>query len=236
MLRVGFFVTLFILAISGVPAARAAALSVIPITVTVVGPATIGTITLRNREVQPLNAQVRVFRWTQFDGHDKLVPTDDVVASPPIVTISAGADYVVRLQRVASSQIIGEEAYRTVIDELPNPNRQRNGTVAIVLRYLVPTFFLSPDASQPRLIWSLARHRNARILTATNSGDKRIQITDLKLKTRTHRTLLIARGLAGYVLGHSSRTWIVPARSGPLSGGIVLASSDHGHIHAALSR
>jgi fimbrial chaperone protein len=213
--------------------AEAASLSVVPISVDVVRPATIGTVTLRNKESRPLAAQVRVFRWTQIDGEDRLEPTEDVVASPPIVTINSGADYVVRLERTAAREIAGEEAYRAVIDELPNPNRQRNGAIALVLRYLVPVFFLSPDAAQPRLVWSLAHRGGATLLQAVNGGDKRIQIVDLKLGA-ADRALMVGKGLAGYVLGHSTRSWVLPAKAGLTSGAAVFASSDHGPIHASL--
>ena len=71
-------------ALFGSTFAEAASLSVVPISVDVVRPATIGTVTLRNRESRPLPAQVRVFRWTQVDGEDRLEPTDDVVASPQL--------------------------------------------------------------------------------------------------------------------------------------------------------
>jgi fimbrial chaperone protein len=218
------------------PLAQAASMTVLPISVDVLQPGTIGTVTVRNSEARPLNAQVRVFRWTQVDGEDRLEPTEEVVPSPPIVSISAGADYVVRLQRTTSGEVAGEEAYRTVIDELPNPDRQRNGTVAVVLRYLVPTFFLSPDATQPKLTWSLSRQDGATILTATNDGDKRIQIVDLKLKTAGGRAVIVGKGLAGYVLGHSTRAWTVPAKAGAVGGASVTATSDHGPILASLSR
>lgn len=215
---------------------RASSLSVIPISVEVVQPATVGTITLRNREPRPLNAQIRVFRWTQVGGEERLEPTEDVIPSPPIVSINAGADYIVRLQRVASGETTDEEAYRTVIDELPNPNRQRNGSIAIVLRYLVPTFFHTPDTSPPKVAWSFEQRGRATMLTATNSGGKRMQIVDLKLKTESGRTVVIGKGLAGYVLAHSSHAWIVPATVGRIGGGFVMASSDHGPVHAQLPR
>ena len=213
----------------------ASTLSVLPISVEVLQPGTTGTLTLRNREARPLNVQVRVFRWRQVDGEDKLEPTQDVVASPPIVSVNAGADYVVRLQRIASDSAVGEEAYRTVVDELPNPNRQRNGSIAIVMRYLVPTYFLSPDASQPKIIWSLIHKGRTTLLNAVNSGDKRMQIIDLKLKTGNGRVVMVSKGLAGYVLGRSSRTWALPAKIGAAESGFVIADSDHGPIQARLS-
>jgi fimbrial chaperone protein len=209
--------------------AQAASLSVLPITVTVTQPATLGTITLHNREERPLNAQIRVFHWTQSDGGDQLDETSDVIASPPIVTINPNEDYVVRLQRVGAGEIKGEEAYRTVVDELPNPNRQRNGAIAIVLRYLVPTFFLSPDASQPRLAWSIENHGGKAVLVAANSGDIRIRLADLKIKTGG-RVITVGRGLAGYVLGRSTREWPIPGNAGVAS--VVMADTDHGPIQA----
>ena len=215
--------------------AGAGSLTVSPITVEVVTPATTATVTARNGESRPLAAQIRVFRWTQVDGQDRLDPTEDVVASPPVVTINGGADYVVRLERTAAREIGGEEAYRVIVDELPNPNRQRNGSVAMVLRYLVPAFFFSADASQPKLVWSLAHRGGATLLQAANSGDKRIQIVDLKLGD-ANRGLMVGKGLAGYVLGHSTRSWVVPAGSGLTNAAVVSATSDHGPIHASLSQ
>ena len=234
---IGRFVSLSIaMAITAAaPPARSASLNVAPISIEIVEPASTGAVTLRNHGERPLNVQVRLFRWTQVDGADRLEPTDDVVASPPIVTINAGADYVVRLQRIAQSAAQSEETYRTVIDELPDPNRQRNGSIAIVLRYLVPTFFMSPDASQPRLSWSIARRGGATVLAATNSGDKRIQIIDLRLMVAKGRSLMVGKGLAGYVLGHSARAWTLPSKAGAVSGGVVVAASDHGPISAPVS-
>jgi fimbrial chaperone protein len=224
-----------VLALSALSPVRASSLSVVPISIDIVQPAATGTMTLRNREARPLNAQVRVFRWTQVDGQDLLEPTQDVIPSPPIVTINPGADYVVRLQRTAAAEIAGEEAYRVVVDELPNPNRQRNGTIALVLRYLVPVFFLSPDATQPKLVWSLTRRNGRTMLSAANNGDKRIQIVDLGLGTVAGRTAAIAKGLAGYVLGHSTRVWVVPGKGSPLDTAIVFAATDHGPVHAPIS-
>lgn len=226
---------LFALATLGVfsPTAEAASLRVSPILIDA-GTAANTTITLRNLEERPLNAQIRVFRWSQTEGHEDLVPTDDVVASPPIVSVGAGEDYVVRLQRTTGVEPVAEEAYRVVVDELPNPNRQRNGTVAVVLRYIVPAFFFSPDASQPRLKWSIRRRDRHTVIVAENSGDKRIQLTDLGIKSGS-RTFLVDKGLAGYVLGHSSKEWPLGSKLSSIRGGTVVAMSDHGAVSAAFS-
>ncbi len=214
-------------------AAGAAALRVSPILIEG-GEGANATITLRNQEDRPLNAQVRVFRWSQHDGAEDLQPTDDLVASPPIVTVGPREDYVVRLQRTTGEQPVAEEAYRVVVDELPNPDRQRNGTVAVVLRYIVPAFFFPADATQPRLRWFLARRDGRAVLVAENGGDKRVQLTDLAVRSGG-RTALVGKGLAGYVLGHSAREWPLGSKLSGLRGGTIVAGSDHGSINAPLA-
>jgi P pilus assembly chaperone PapD len=94
---------------------------------------------------------------------------------------------------------------------------------------------MSPDASQPRLSWSIARRGGATVLAATNSGDKRIQIIDLRLIVAKGRTLMVGKGLAGYVLGHSARAWTLPSKAGSVSGAVVVAASDHGPIRIPVS-
>ena len=221
------------LLLGAAPPVRAASLRVSPILIDG-GAGANATITLHNGEARPLDAQVRVFRWTQADGREDLVPTDDVVASPPIVSIDAGSDYVVRLQRTVGEEPVGEEAYRVVVDELPNPDRQRNGTVAVVLRYIVPAFFFAPDASQPRVRWSIGQRDGRAVVVAENSGDHRVQLTDLSLKVGG-RVLKVEKGLAGYVLGHSVKEWALGPKLSGLHGGTVLANSDHGPLHAPLA-
>ena len=221
-------VALAVLAAAG--DASAASLRVSPILIDA-GSQANATITLHNGEPRPLNAQVRVFRWSQENGEETLVATDDVVASPPIVSIEPRTDYTVRLQRRAGEEPVGEESYRVVVDELPNPDRQRNGTVAVVLRYIVPAFFFAADATQPRLRWSLGRRDGHAVLVAENSGDKRVQLTNLGIRAGG-RAIIVAKGLAGYVLGRSTREWPIDPKLAGLRGGTVVATSDHGALNA----
>ena len=207
--------------------AQASSLSVTPIKIEVVEPGASSSAILRNGGDQPLNAQIRVFRWTQTDGEDTLESSQDVIASPPVASIDPHGEFHVRVMRTSQEPIQGEENYRLVIDELPDANRQKNGLVSVVVRYVVPLQFLSADASQSRLTWSITNHDRRTFLAATNSGDKSARIADLSLgKT------VVGKGLAGYVLGHSTKFWPLKGASS----GEVKARSEQGPINAALAR
>lgn len=217
------------------PGCRAAALTVSPILIETTAAAPSASLTLQNRDARPVNVQIRVFAWSQQGGDDKLEPTTAVEASPPIVEVRPKSSYVVRLHRSGGGEPVGEEAYRVVVDELPDPDRQRNGMVNILLRYNIPMFVDAADAGRPRLAWTTGGGEQARSVTAENTGDKRIQITNLSLKAG-QRSVPVAPGLSGYVLGHSARTWLVPGGAALAGATRVLAGSDHGAVDVPLAR
>jgi fimbrial chaperone protein len=214
---------------------QAASLQIAPVTVDVAAPGATATLNLRNPGDKPLDGQVRVFKWTQVDGEDKLVPTEDVVASPPMVTLRPNTNYVVRVVRTTKEPVAGEETYRLLIDELPGPAAERRTAVNIVLRYSIPVFFTAPGAVAGKLKWALQHRNNKLFLSATNDGDRRVRIAKLKITDTKGATASFGEGLAGYVLGHSTKIWPVSAKAkGFGSGGLasISAESDLGPINA----
>jgi fimbrial chaperone protein len=219
-------------------AAQSASLSVAPVTVEVAAPGATATLTLRNEGDQPLNAQIRVFRWTQVDGEEQLIPSEDVVASPPVVSLQAKADYAVRIVRVTKQAVSGEEAYRLIVDELPDPTRQRNGAVAIVLRYSIPIFFTTAKSADPKLNWEIQQRDGRTYVVASNSGERRVRISRLKVQDAKGTTASFGDGLTGYVLGQSTMRWAVPRSASKISVGgsaAISAQGDVGPINATAS-
>src|SRR3546814_20680504 len=89
------------------------------------GEQTASALGLSNTGKSALHAQVRIFHWTQADGNDKLTPTTDLVASPPMVSIEPGKRQLVRIIRVNDGLIPHkvERTFRLLVDELPGPGR-----------------------------------------------------------------------------------------------------------------
>lgn len=135
-------------------AAGAAALQISPIRLDLLPGQSAGSLTLRNRGTQPLNAQVRVFRWTQDAEGDRLEPAPALVASPPIVQISGEGEQLVRVVLTQPAAGNDEQTYRLLIDELPERRPQAQTGVTMQLRYSVPVFVNAstgaPPGSAPR--------------------------------------------------------------------------------------
>ncbi|WGD49263.1 molecular chaperone [Bradyrhizobium sp. CB1650] len=213
---------------------EAASLRVAPTTLDLLAPDSAATLSLRNEDNRPINVQLRVFRWTQNEGVDRLVPTSDVVASPPSQRLGPNADYVVRVVRVNKSPVAGEESYRVVVDELPDPSLRKPGVVNLALRYSVPVFFRNVEARRPQVTWNVRQSGNVVTVAAKNDGQQRLKIADLKLTDGNGHNLKLGNGLVGYVLGNASAQWSFPANGARISGRTVTLSSqsDGGEINA----
>ncbi len=185
---------------------NAAALRVAPIIVDVTKGAT-STIELQNLARSEAAVQVRIFRWQQKAGRNQLVPTRDVVASPPFTTIKPGRRNVIRIVRLSKRPVVGEESYRVLIDEIPKRKKGQAMRVGIALRYSLPVFFGSNPISDTKLKWSVTQQNGQTIVKAVNSGTRRVRLSALMLADRSGRKLRFGKGLNGYVLGRSTATW-----------------------------
>lgn len=219
----------------GVVQVRADSLQVQPALVDVLAPGAASTITLRNEGSTPSNVQIRVFRWSQVNGEESLQPTEDVVASPPAVTLLPGTDYVARIVRVAKRPVAPEEAYRMLVDELPDAGRAKTGTVKLLVRHSIPVFFGSPKRTPPAVDWTVSKQDGRLIVSARNRGGMRLRISALSLRDAGGHKISFGRGLVGYALGQSTMRWVAPvsgrkfAAKGSVS---ISAQGNDGEINA----
>jgi fimbrial chaperone protein len=225
------------LAFAACAPACAGSLQVEPVLVDITAPGAASSVTVRNEGTEPINAQIRVFKWSIVNGKEQLNPTDDVVASPPSVTLTPKGQYVVRIVRTSKQPVVGEESYRLLVDQLPDLSQQRNGSVNLMVRYSIPVFFGATNRKNPTVAWSVATSGDKITLTAHNTGDRRLRISALSLSNNdSGKNLSFGNGLAGYALGQSTVSWTVPRQGFPASGSVsVRAQSDGGPIQAVAS-
>jgi fimbrial chaperone protein len=168
-------------------------------------------ITMQNMGEATVYGQVRVYLWEQKDGDDVLTPTQDVVASPPIIQIEPKNSQMIRLVRRSQQLPAGELYYRILIDEIPKDDNGPASGVDIRLRYSVPMFVLPADErAAPALAWAVYKKEDHWMLRVRNSGTQRAQIGALVLSNAAGKQFDIAPGLFGYVLAGNVREWRLP--------------------------
>lgn len=216
-------------------AAAASDLRVAPVVVAPLPGSETSTITLSNEGKTPVKAQVRVMRWQQQDGKETLTPADHLVASPPFVTLQPSQSYLVRLVHTGEPLPAGEDSYRVLVDELPEPGAAQPGTVNLVVRQSLPAFFSKTAQRIPDVDWQIVKDGNQFWLTAANSGNRRMRLSDLNL-TVNGQQVYHQSGLVGYVLADSKMRWpITPTAPIDMNQKVQMeATADTGPLHALL--
>lgn len=215
--------------------ANAASLRAAPTNLELIAPDSTGVLNLTNDGDHPINVQVRVFKWSQTGGVEKLEPTTNVVASPPATKMAPNAGYTVRVIRTSKAPVRTEETYRVVVDELPDPSRAKAGTVTLIVRHSIPVFFRNADAKAADVSWNLSRQGDSLFLAGTNNGGSRFRLSNVVLKQGA--TKIGGRsGLVGYVLGGTTMQWPIGSAKS-LSGGAVTlqGQSDLGPFNANIA-
>ena len=198
-------------------AAFASGLQVSPVTLTLSPTQAADGLWLSNTGDNVVNAQVRVFRWTQERGEDKLTPSRGLLVSPPMLQLPAEGRQLIRAIRAGappSGPGAVQEAYRVIIDELPVDTQGKKG-LQFVLRYSVPIFVQPAGAppSAPQLTWGLRRDGDKAVLEVANSGASHAQLADISFTDSAGVRTAVHPGLLGYVLPGAQMRWAlkVPA-------------------------
>ncbi|NMN03842.1 MULTISPECIES: molecular chaperone [unclassified Novosphingobium] len=198
---------LTLLAFSSVPQpAGAAALRISPIGVDIRSDERAAAVTIFNSDNEPVTLQVRLYKWRQVDGEDRLEQATDLIASPPSLTIAPNKSFTLRVARPSTGAVGGELSYRLFIDELPKPIDPRavSQGVRMVLRTSMPVFVVDKTAVA-KLTWHVWEDKGGVHAEATNSGLRHAKIGGLRLELADGSALTLAQGLAGYVLAGSTK-------------------------------
>ncbi len=205
------FLTLALLtasAVFGSAIANAGGLQVSPVSLALSQAERAGIFTVSNTGEAPMNAQVRVFKWTQTDKEEyALEPTNDLIVSPPIIQLAPGVPQEVRLIR-RQAPSTDEQHYRLIIDQLPSaekPGVKPKKGITVLIRHNIPVFLNSTDQPVAQLQWrAQANGIDKTRFTIINPSKNRAQIARVWLERADVTTTVLSAGLTAYALPGST--------------------------------
>jgi fimbrial chaperone protein len=226
----GMALTALAMLVAAAGLARAQGITVLPVTVQMAPGQMSAALTVANQTQQDVSFQIRPFVWTQANGQDKLSPTTDLLASPPISTIPAGQSQVMRL--VLRVPPRGAEAtYRILLDQIPAP--AAGGTVRIALRLSIP-IFAEPDGRLGADVhWHVESGGGQLYLVGVNNGQRHDTIRNIDLAMQDARLLKVVSHAPPYILAGASHRWLIQSAGSSLPPGTTLrltARADSGPI------
>ncbi|WP_404712932.1 molecular chaperone [Sphingomonas sp. MMS24-J13] len=191
----------------GAGRATAQSLTVLPVTVQMAAGQKSASLTIINQGETETAVQVRVYAWNQSDGSQVLVPTSDVIVSPPLATVAPSAAQVLRL--VLKRQPQGQElTYRILVDQIPTA-AAAPGTVKIALRLSIPIFAEPAERVASHVRFHMERSAGENYLVAVNDGSRHEAYRDITLTTATGVALKTDVNASPYILAGATRRWHV---------------------------
>jgi fimbrial chaperone protein len=194
--------------VAGAGGVQAASLQVAPTSLQLTSRQNAEALWISNTGTAPVNVQARVYRWTQRDGRDTLDPTHDVVVSPPMQSLAAGQQQLIRVVRAHPDPPTTQLAYRVIVDEVPTLDPTRQG-MQFVLRYSLPVFIQPEGVATPTPDLQarvLPQADGTLVLEVHNRGSGHAQLADLAVGT-LQKPQVFQPGLVGYVLGGQTMRW-----------------------------
>lgn len=216
-LKMGWFLLAFITS-----PLNAASLAVWPINPRIDAPASATMVWVKNNNAnEEVVLQARILTWSQQDNRDHYEAQDNLVVSPPMVTVQPGAQQVFRIinrQGVVTGRA-QELSYRVIIDEIPVAAKAEGTVLSFQMRYSLPLFVGIPSDYEKKNIierqHAMASHLHYRLIEApekaieiTNNGKSNARLSKVKiLQANSVDVTPISEGLLGYVLAGANRQW-----------------------------
>ncbi len=189
-------------------AAIAGSLGVSPLRIGLSDASPTAALTIENGGSNAVVVQLQVMRWFADGEADRYEPGEEIIATPPIMTIAPGQPQIVRVGLSGAADPGREVAYRLYMEEVPSPPQPGQQGLQVALRIGVPIFVSPPGATQSSLDWRARRTGPDSVtVRATNRGGSHAKLMSLRLADG-NRTLA-EQQIAGYLLPGQTRQWLV---------------------------
>ncbi|MGP5440329.1 fimbrial biogenesis chaperone [Psychrobacter faecalis] len=207
--------------------AIASGLQVFPISLNLQARENASGLTLSNSSDEVINAQVRVYQWSQDENGDLLTPSRGLLASPPMVKLNPNDKQLVRIIRAkAPPQGVAavEASYRIFVNELPIKSAKQKSGLQFAMSYSLPVFVqpIGINKTAPKLQWRYSVQPDGEQVTlrVSNSGSGHAKLIDLSIIDTAGNSVTIHQGLLGYVLPDATMSWTLKIPPSVLPTGI----------------
>lgn len=189
--------------------ASAGSFSLAPVRIDFDGPQRTAVITVHNNDDTPMIIQSTALAWTQSAGAEQTQETQDLLVAPPVFTVAPHGEQILRVALRVTRDAMHEREYRLLLAEVPSSAAKDFNGLRMALRTSIPVFVAPTTSAHAQLQWHAARRTDGTVaLSATNSGNAHLQVTDFDVSFGSP-AMSVAAAASHYVLPGSTMTWVV---------------------------
>ena len=219
--------------------AEAGTFQVSPVRLELSSSASSAALVVRNEGPDAVVVQMSVLKWTQADNADRYEPTTDALVTPPIATIPAGGEQLVRVGLRRAPDVRNELAFRLYVHEVPPPPQPGFNGLQVALRIGIPVFVAPMVPPERAVAWTARLDAGGALtVTAQNRGTQNLQVRSVGAESPESRATWGTDSALTYVLPGNERSWTLPASgaSGSRPASVVVkAATDAGDVDTRIA-
>ena len=196
---------------------------------------TISTLIVKNRSSTPTLVQLELLSWSQKNNQDVLEPTRDVLISPPVFTIPANGEQILRAVLRRKADANKELCYRLFVREVQDQSQPvTKGSVNVLLNISIPIFIEPAAKASSKLLWHATTDVHKVNIKLVNDGLQHIQIKSFQLSNDSANP--ISQNVMRYVLPGSSTEWTFENKDAPFKSPLTLhVITDNGDLRETIT-
>lgn len=223
-----------------VPSALAGSFSVNPVRVELSEQRSSAVVQVENTGGSEVTVEARTFAWAQPDGKDQLSTTREVIVTPQVFRLKAGATQLLRIGALRKPDQSKEMPYRLVLEEIPPPPAPDVKGLQVALRISIPVFLRPPVEAKDKIDVAITVESDRQLrLVFSNSGNASAAFSNLSISEKESPDQLIAaHGGVIYMLAGQRRELVLDSkRYSPDKKLLIRAQSPTGPVtlHAVFS-
>lgn len=211
----------------------AGAVSVSPVIVELSPAKQIVSVMVKNTSGKAVVYQVQTLTWQQVEGKDQFQETQDLLVTPPIAEIPAGAGQTFRVTLRAAFSGDTERAYRLILEDVSEAAPAASGTVELRIDQNLPVYVALSGEARLAPAWSLcAADAGKGCVRLDNGGNLHLQVIGLTVAGENWEQKV--QGV-GAILPGAWKQWLFDLPKGKGLPKKVNAKTDEGSLSADLA-
>jgi len=194
-----------------VPVSHSVIISPVQLNLSVKNP--VGSFTLTNDSAATLTYQSVALSWAQIDGQDVQLQTNDLIVTPPIVSINPKSSQVFRVALLKPRASLVEQSYRIILEDISvDASKEVKTGLSFRFNHNLPVFY-APLSSVDLVVWSVCEsHIDGKsCLHMENRGNQHAKIIKFTaVSANSEESSSISKTL----LAGSSSQWMFPTMLG----------------------
>jgi len=193
----------------------------------------VASFTVTNDSAATLTYQSSALSWVQVDGQDVQVATNDLIVTPPIISIEPKRSQVFRVALFKPSAHPVEQSYRIILDDISaDVNVKTEAGISFRFNHNLPVFY-APSTSIDSILWSLCKSHIAgkSCLQMENKGNRHAKVIQF---TAVSANAEEPNKLSKTVLAGSSGQWLFSTVLGAENTSSIQLITDKGPITLSL--